>query len=176
MDYKSELSKRITLLEKEGLSITSVHLGFEKKVQEYEGRSNYKYIVDNWNVTISFGGKEYTDKYSTGIGHRQLISSFIKKQGEKYYKSTTGEAKTEKEAVIAGWLKTVPPKLADVVYCLLNDASGTDEVFEDWCNNLGYDTDSRKALDLYLTCQKTRTAMIKMFGQELFDELSQLEH
>lgn len=46
-----------------------------------------------------------------------------------------------------------PPELADVVSCLVSDAQAMYEPFESWCGDLGYDTDSRKALNTYLECQ-----------------------
>jgi len=47
-----------------------------------------------------------------------------------------------------------PPKCDDVLHALINDASAEGEGFSDWCSNLGYDTDSRKALQTYLDCQE----------------------
>lgn len=41
---------------------------------------------------------------------------------------------------------------------LLDDAKGAS--FEDWCDELGFDTDSRKALSMYLQCQE-QTARFK---------------
>jgi len=44
--------------------------------------------------------------------------------------------------------------LFDVLYCLLSDAHGMDYYdFEEWAENYGYDTDSRKAEDIYNKCK-----------------------
>ena len=40
------------------------------------------------------------------------------------------------------------------MYCLIVDSEACSETFESWCSNFGYDTDSRKAMDTYLACQK----------------------
>ena len=53
------------------------------------------------------------------------------------------------------------PKLDDVLYALIGDASASEESFDDWCSNFGYDTDSRKALETYLQCQETATKLRK---------------
>lgn len=45
------------------------------------------------------------------------------------------------------------PVLDDVLYSLIMDSSASDMSFEDWCNDFGYETDSRKALQTYLDCQ-----------------------
>lgn len=49
------------------------------------------------------------------------------------------------------------PTLADILYSLQSDASVASESFDDFCGNCGYDTDSRKALETYLACQKSGT-------------------
>ena len=57
--------------------------------------------------------------------------------------------------------KPVRPELGDVLHSLILDASACDESFEDWCMNFGYDTDSRKALEIYLSCQNIGTKLRK---------------
>ena len=49
--------------------------------------------------------------------------------------------------------KPKKPSLDDVLYCLVNDALACEMSFEYWCSELGYETDSRKALQTYLDCQ-----------------------
>jgi len=46
------------------------------------------------------------------------------------------------------------PKVADVLDCLASDAASVEgSYFEEWCADLGYDTDSRKAEKTYKTCE-----------------------
>lgn len=47
------------------------------------------------------------------------------------------------------------PKAEDVISSMVLDASACDESFDDWCSSLGYDTDSRRALETYLACQSS---------------------
>lgn len=54
-----------------------------------------------------------------------------------------------------------PPTLDDVLYALVSDAEACDMSFDDWCSSFGYDTDSRKALDTYLACQRNATKLRK---------------
>ncbi len=54
------------------------------------------------------------------------------------------------------------PRFRDVVYSLAIDASCARDSFEDFCGNMGYDTDSRKALDTYLACQESGKKLIMM--------------
>lgn len=62
------------------------------------------------------------------------------------------------------------PSLGDVLYALVMDASAQGEDFEDWCYNFGYDTDSRKALELYLACQNIAVKLRKA-GVVINDDL-----
>jgi hypothetical protein len=50
-----------------------------------------------------------------------------------------------------GSLNTREPDAVTVLDCLLSDADGYDNArgFEDWANDYGYDTDSRKAEETY---------------------------
>lgn len=57
--------------------------------------------------------------------------------------------------------RPAPPILDDVLYSLLTDMQAENEGFEDWCDNLGYSTDSRKALNIYLACQEIAVKLRK---------------
>lgn len=56
------------------------------------------------------------------------------------------------------------PKAKEVIGSLFSDASCADGTFEDFCGNMGYDTDSRKALETYLACQESESKLRKFFG------------
>ncbi len=178
MVYESKLSKRLEKVS--GLVLTSVHVGLVEKTSTKRDPFSttdkpYKYLQDNWTVTVSYDGKSYSTSYFSGIGHRKLIRS-AKKEGNRYWDNIFHMYKTEKEACEAQWLKLIPPSLADVMYCLLSDGRGAEDTFENFASEYGYDTDSRKALEIYLKCQETRNGMINVLGRKLFEELSQLEH
>lgn len=66
--------------------------------------------------------------------------------------------------------KPQKPELSSVLYSLVMDASACDESFEDWCSNFGYDTDSRKALETYLSCQESASKLHKA-GIYITDDL-----
>src|ERR1700748_582801 len=161
MTYESELSQKLKTIK--GLTLTSVHMGLEEKTEDVPDSIGRKhtYLRDKWSVSVSYGAQNYTTEFSMGIGHRKLISS-VKKEGNWYRARFSGQYKTEKEACKANWLKLVPPTLPDVMNGLLIDSRCVESTFEDYCDEFGIDSDSRKALDVYLECQKTRTAMIKM--------------
>lgn len=165
----SELSDKLKKLD---ITFKSVHVAFIED-------ENWPH--DLWRCTIKYKSSVYVcDNYKTGIGHRRL-DLFVKKEftnygSKRYWNKYIGKYLTEQEAAKAGWLKPTAPSVADVIHSLLSDASGADNTFEDWCSDFGYDSDSRKALDIYLKCQKNLLEMRKLFGCELFNELVQLEH
>ena len=61
-----------------------------------------------------------------------------------------------------------PPQYLDVLNCLYSDMQLGQETFQDFCDNCGYDTDSRKSLKMYLECQKTAN---KLRGFEFPQEI-----
>ena len=59
------------------------------------------------------------------------------------------------------------PTAKEVMECLHSDISCVDGYsFDDFCDALGYDTDSRKALALYLTLQEQQTKIRQWLGSE----------
>ncbi|MEK7499295.1 MAG: hypothetical protein AAB649_01675 [Patescibacteria group bacterium] len=69
------------------------------------------------------------------------------------------------------------PSAADVLSCLLSDTSGYDfnDSFEDWCSEYGYDTDSRRAKDIYEKCRKISVKLHRLLDDD-FDEFARAEH
>ena len=63
------------------------------------------------------------------------------------------------------------PKLAEVLGCLQSDASDIHAgyTFEEWADNLGYNSDSIRDRDVYIACQKTHSALKMLFGIEGFE-------
>jgi hypothetical protein len=55
------------------------------------------------------------------------------------------------------WLaKKHPPKLVQIVSCLLIDAAGSDQPFAEWAGDLGYSDDSIKAKAIWEKCNDIR--------------------
>lgn len=66
------------------------------------------------------------------------------------------------------------PQPEAVLDCLISDAAGVDQSFEDWARDLGMDPDSRKAEASYKACQAS-AAQLKTFLGEEFSEALTLE-
>lgn len=71
-----------------------------------------------------------------------------------------------------GSAHTEAPTVENVLICLASDAHGTkDTSFEEWCRDLGYDDDSRKALAIYEACEETATGLEHVLGSDALEEL-----
>ena len=65
------------------------------------------------------------------------------------------------------------PEVDEVLDCLASDASSMDGVvaFEEWAENLGYDTDSRNAERTFNTTRDQTASLKRTLGDEAFREL-----
>lgn len=70
-----------------------------------------------------------------------------------------------------GSAHTKPPTALDVLGCLASDAQSADYTFEEWCSELGFESDSRKAEKTFKAVQKQSAALRKFLGDELYKEL-----
>lgn len=87
-----------------------------------------------------------------------------------------GHSKTLTVPFFQGLAHSKAPSAADVLSCLLSDASVEDATsFEDWCSDYGYDTDSRSAEKTYRDCL-FQTKELRAFLGENFESLRGKEH
>ena len=101
--------------------------------------------VDQWIITVTGkDGCHHMFDYFTGLGRRQGLKS------------------------------PNPPKVADVMYSLLSDASAEQRNFHEWCSDYGHSLDSINALNAYRACLDTAAALRKCFSTELLAELQDL--
>lgn len=95
--------------------------------------------------------------YYMGSAHVEMTEAAVRLLG-----SMRAKPDGTHEVFIAGewtrdpvYLRTVPPTLGDVLSSLALDAEAESMSFTDWCDNFGYNTDSRKDLATYLECQES---------------------
>jgi hypothetical protein len=120
-------------------------------------RNPIKQKSDNWHESahewlIHFPGGT-TQKYYTGIGHRvfQPLRGMDQKEWENLRHKNLTDTGFEK---VLNASKPTPPSVKDVLYSLTMDSSAADTNFSDWCDGLGYDDDSMKAMEIYKECVK----------------------
>lgn len=58
------------------------------------------------------------------------------------------------------------PTAADVLECLLSDASVDGQSFEEWASDTGFDPDSRKAEKIYNACVSQTTKLKTLLGRD----------
>jgi len=65
------------------------------------------------------------------------------------------------------------PELADVLDCLASDASGLHnaEGFNDWCNDYGYNTDSRRAEKTFRAIKRQSERLQNLLGESAYQTI-----
>lgn len=98
--------------------------------------------MNHYKVKISGAGAPFPLHYSKGLGHV--------KNG-----------------------RPIPPTLEEVLDCLASDAATVENtgVFEDWCAELGYDQDSRKAEKSFRESQDQAARLKKLLGEDQYRRL-----
>lgn len=118
-----------------------------------------------WVVRI---GTEAFD-YKTGVGHATPVYS---KTGSKNKRPENSITQNE-NGFPQEWIHV--PKIRDVIDCLVSDANSGAETFPEFCSNMGYDTDSRSALETYLACQQGGEKLRRALGAKYQDLVKELE-
>lgn len=144
----------------------------------------------HWLITLTSQGKfrhTMQTNYSEGMGHVDNYKQIHKtrydaRRWEQAYRLTCETGKICKvmehaENPYQTEQSQPQPDLLDVLYSLVSDASVLDHTsFESWAGDFGYDTDSRKAEDIYRACLKNAHDLMPIIGgpkgleklQELF--------
>lgn len=119
-----------------------------------------------WSVTVGRNGGKYQTEYTHGCAFRHHKGG--RAIDLSYGRVTVAEAEENK--------RTLPdePAMADVMNSFVGDAQcvSDGQTFEDFADELGYDTDSRDAERIYNGCRDEYFALIRL-GADL-DVLSQM--
>lgn len=144
------------LLTANGIRYTTTYSGEDKNA--LSGSST----MDAWAITFTAGKLSETFDYFTGTGHRKRVYGYAGQIWDKNKKQYYTE-------------KVMAPRAAGVLHCLIMDSSACGQSFDDWCSDYGYDTDSRKALETYLTCQSNHQKLRRVIGPALSQFTTLLE-
>ena len=129
------------------------------------------YIQDRYIVLIE--GQDF--EYSCGIGHRIELDRFRKKAFQKIMNKNPQKNKANLLMYIDELKKVSKPKplnIDDILYSLILDSQFSNETFDDFCDNFGYNNDSIKANEIYRACQKN-SKKVKTFITDI-DKASEL--
>jgi hypothetical protein len=150
-----------TILAAQGVTFERLYVGENQK----DG-----WTSDAWIVTFKRRrAQQEKFEFFTGLGHRKLPAWSYRVHGyDGGPKPFPGSQLYEK------WLKQgkpVPPRAASVLYSLVRDNEAASISFREWCSELGYDVDSRKAFAIYEACQQAHDKLVKVFTQAELAEL-----
>lgn len=139
----------------------------------------------HWSITLQRGQRKMTVPYFEGCGHVIGYKQFHKtpcdkRRHDELIRLTCETGKlckriSEVFGPIISKEKQPAPKLLDVLYCLIQDASVLDSGgFEEWADNYGYDTDSRSAEKTYRQCIDQSLQLRNLLGNENLERLREL--
>jgi hypothetical protein len=165
--------------------VNSLGLTYEAKfIPQSQSRNAGENPCLNWKITFKKGRQEYITDYMQGIGHLPNYSHY--RSNEIFYDKYVREAcesgkwdklchKPEHRAYFAKLKPLEPPKMLDVLYCIITDCDVINyRGFEDWASCFGYDTDSRKAKKIYNECLKQFLELKNLISLADIEKLQQL--
>jgi hypothetical protein len=152
------------------VSMQAVHMGIKQKALGGDSP------MDHWSVcfTKRYGdGDEVSEDFDffTGLGHREKPQW---KHGVTGYGN--GPEPRPGSLLYEQWEKQAKPQaphIADVLHSIILDSSAAGQSFESWCDEFGYDTDSRKAEDIYRACQENADKLARIFNANDREALTQ---
>lgn len=132
----------------------------------------------NWKITLRKDGRDIlTTDYMAGVGHCPSYQASVKDLGNKDSVMRDGYIRRECETghrampIVGSASRSmgmpINPNFADVLHSLASDADAIDAGgFEEWAENLGYDTDSRKAEATYRACLDIALKLRNALGEQ----------
>lgn len=160
---------------KYNLTMTATYLG-------HYSRLHGKWITANYRITLTRPGrKPYSFDFSTSINDSWSYTSnesILKKLPglpvrfdlDKFFDSPECHRERAQLGRYTVTRTKKTPRLYDVLSCLQKYDPG---IFEDFCMDFGYDSDSRKAEGIYFSVQKKWSSVAALFG-DCLDELSEI--
>ena len=122
------------------------------------GDDNWRETSYQWRITLRCEGREMGLDYYTGAGLVDWKTPWKGPPRTVEQREYCDRAPNCKRPRL--------PTLGDVLSCLHLDASALDTDFESWAGDLGYNSDSRKALAIFLECQKQGKELRKLLGAD----------
>ncbi len=159
------------------------HLISDPFVDMREDKESYPMI----GFVVTINNKNFN--YSMGIGHvKWIYNNIIRWKFKNGYliENIIGamrNGKTIKKeyypelaaiAVELAKMQKVKPLIGDVLGCLCRETLDCDCCFEEWAQNYGYDTDSRRAERNYYLCRDNANKIRSFLKQSEINEIAEL--
>lgn len=161
---------------KETIEATAADLGLTMTAEfipwNASRRADEKDPSLNWSITLHKAGRAFlTTDYSAGMGHapscKQGRMTNDERRAVEWECSHGRAARLQASLDLFTGGKPILPNLADVLYSLCSDADAIDSpTFEEWAENIGYDTDSRKAEAIYRACLEIALKLRAALGDD----------
>jgi hypothetical protein len=120
-------------------------------------------------------GRVFTTYYSVGS---DIVENYLNKKNTAFRIAVKGLSKKciAYDDALREYSHKYKPDLKSILECLALDSRNVADgmYFEDWADNLGYDTDSRSAEKVYNNCREQHRDLSKFFGKS-FNEFLQIE-
>lgn len=151
-----------------GVTFTPHYAGERKKAL---GGST---TMDEWHCVFKREeGDGYVEfDFFTGLGLRKMPPWGPGVQG--YDNGPTPSRGTLLHEQWVKQAKIQDPHAADLLHSITLDAQWASESFASWCEDMGCDTDSRKALETYEACQNNADKLRSFFSREEIERFTEL--
>ena len=174
MDYNQQAED---FLKKSGITINK-NLLYTKK-EENKGKIIER---DFYSIELIKGDKkaviEFTDSIYNTILHKAKekiggVNMFLFDYARDYIRSNNIDMSLF--LTIDNFIKRVKEYKSLSDYSILACLDSWEMSFDEFCWRLGFDEDSRKALDTYLKCQAETAELNKVFTNEDWEELKEIQ-
>ncbi len=163
-----------TIVKQAGVTFTAVYCGLDLKAM---GGSR---PMDQWSIKLADNKMSEKFDYFTGLGLRAEPTKIDKKTALYNFPGVTPKDIAQRTIYGRRYLahletlrKPEAPHMADVLHSLVMDSSAVGQSFSSWCDELGYDKDSRKAESIYRACQENGDKLHLLFGRDGVNALAE---
>lgn len=132
---------------------------------------------DGWRVVLGKADTIESFDYYTGTGHRVIFKPTQYEIERKALASCVNKRSIMAENIranMADCVKPFAPFAAGVLHSLIMDGTASEQSFNGWCADLGYDSDSMKAFKTYQACCETGEKLKSIFSRKQISELAEL--
>jgi len=94
---------------------------------------------------------------------------------------TVTNTETDQKITFEFWASNAHPVLnteydiLNAFYCFVSDAIAGSYTFEEFCNEFGYDSDSRQAEKIYRKCKKQLEKLKKIYDGDIYELINELQ-
>lgn len=180
-DRTAQAAARQALIEELGLSMVATFVPFSES-RHAKPNPTFHDLQINWRISWGINLPTWLHKlpylttdYSQGLAHvpgyqyglRDSLYNF-----GRMYAAVQENIHFYPDSRPFRTKRIPPPKIEDVLYCLLADSDAIEyRDFADWANNYGYDLDSRKAEAIYQSCLTTGLSLRAVIGNRNLQRL-----